>query len=379
MPQHLGSTSTPTLPIVLKRRWWAVVLLFVLATVGGFLLLSVGWHPTAAMEWGMGTSGALLYLLGYTRIHLALNRRHADASVLPQLGAGNVLTLVRGLLYGFLAGFVVLPMPSELWAYVPGALFTAASLTDFVDGWVARRRGETTKLGAKLDVEVDSMGVLVAYILAVQLGQLPTIFVGMGGLFYTYRLALWGRRRCRRPVYPLPDDPLRSVIGGFQAGVLCVILWPVFSPPLTTLATTTIATIVLFSFVRDWLVATGRLDARSDVYRSMIERWHRVFVQHVPVLVRSFVGVVSLYYVFATEWTAFTSLLSQGLVAGTVAAGVAVAAGVGGRAMSLALLTASAFASLRMGDPPALMVLVLGALILMMTGLGTPSTRYRMA
>lgn len=241
-------------------------MLFGVTAGGTYLLFAVTWHPARAARWGLAAAAPLLYLLGYTRVHLALNRRVADEVMLPRLGWGNALTLLRGLLYGLLAGFVVLPAPEDAWAFVPGALYTAASLTDLLDGRIARRRNETTRLGEKLDVEVDSVGVLVAFVLAVKFGQLPAIFIGMGGLFYAFRLLRWGHRRCGRRVYPLPKDPWRSRIGGAQVGFLCVILWPVFSPPLTTLAGIVFAVPVLASFVRDALVATGRAAPRTLGY-----------------------------------------------------------------------------------------------------------------
>lgn len=229
--------------------------------MGAYLLLALTWHPVFARQWSVGAAGALLYLLGFTRMHLSLNRHPDEGAVLPRFGLGNVVTLIRGLCYGLLAGFIILPTPSGAWAFAPGGLYTVASLTDWMDGRLARSRGETTDLGAKLDVEVDSVGVLVASVLAVKFGQLPPIFIAMGGLFYAYRLSLWWRRRCGRRVYPLPDDAWRSSIGGVQVGVLCAILWPVLSPPLTTLAGLGIAIPVLVSFARDWLIATGRIDS----------------------------------------------------------------------------------------------------------------------
>jgi CDP-diacylglycerol--glycerol-3-phosphate 3-phosphatidyltransferase len=56
-------------------------------------------------------------------------------------------------------------------------LFALAALTDFLDGWVARRRGEVSPLGVFMDLTADKVlvsGVLVAM---VEVGLLPTWMV----------------------------------------------------------------------------------------------------------------------------------------------------------------------------------------------------------
>lgn len=56
-------------------------------------------------------------------------------------------------------------------------IFALAALTDFLDGWVARRRGEVSPLGVFMDLTADKVlvgGVLVAM---VEVGLLPTWMV----------------------------------------------------------------------------------------------------------------------------------------------------------------------------------------------------------
>lgn len=73
----------------------------------------------------------------------------------------NALTFAR--LFAALLlplGYVVLSHPySDALAFV---LFTAASLTDFLDGWLARRWAQTTALGRLLDPIADKAMVAVA-------------------------------------------------------------------------------------------------------------------------------------------------------------------------------------------------------------------------
>lgn len=78
----------------------------------------------------------------------------------------NLLTLLRiGLIPVFVVVFY-LPVP---WARLICALiFTIAALTDWLDGYLARRWGQTSPLGAFLDPVADKLMVAVALVLLVQ-------------------------------------------------------------------------------------------------------------------------------------------------------------------------------------------------------------------
>jgi CDP-diacylglycerol--glycerol-3-phosphate 3-phosphatidyltransferase len=353
----------------LKRRWWFVALGFGLAVSGGYIALYVAWHPSLATQWGIGSASALLYLLGYTRFHLPLNRHHPEASVLPTLGISNGLTLARGLLYGLLAGFIVLPPPDGVWAFVPGLLYTVASLTDLLDGHIARKRDETTDLGAKLDVEVDSVGILVAFILGAKFQQLPPVFAVVGGLFYAYRFYLWSRRRRGKPVHALPYSQWRSTIGGFEVGFLCVMLWPVFSPPFTTAVGVVVGTLVVASFVWDGMLATGRLDAEGGLYRRATEEMHRWGLGILPLVVRVAGGAAGAWILWHGSWSEVSLSLHLLTLATGMASCVALV-GWGGRWSGLFLLSASAFLSLVAAPSWPLVFLVVGGFLLMLTGSG---------
>jgi CDP-diacylglycerol--glycerol-3-phosphate 3-phosphatidyltransferase len=83
----------------------------------------------------------------------------------------NLLTLSRILL---IPVFVVLfsdPSPERsLWA---ASVFVVAAVTDVLDGYVARRRSQITKLGRLLDPIADKLLVLSGLFLLVELGQVP--------------------------------------------------------------------------------------------------------------------------------------------------------------------------------------------------------------
>ena len=83
----------------------------------------------------------------------------------------NKLTLLRVLLIPVFLVLVYVPFPYHmLWAL--GA-FIVASVTDFLDGRMARSRGLVTDFGKFMDPLADKMLVMAALIVFVELGRLP--------------------------------------------------------------------------------------------------------------------------------------------------------------------------------------------------------------
>ena len=84
----------------------------------------------------------------------------------------NILTSLRILLIPILvAAFYLVPYESR---YLLAAfIFTVASLTDWLDGYLARKLGQQTPFGAFLDPVADKLIVAVALVLLVQIHASP--------------------------------------------------------------------------------------------------------------------------------------------------------------------------------------------------------------
>ena len=83
----------------------------------------------------------------------------------------NKLTLLRVLLIPVFLVLVYAAFPYHmLWAL---AVFIIASLTDFLDGRMARSRGLVTDFGKFMDPLADKMLVMAALVCFVELGRLP--------------------------------------------------------------------------------------------------------------------------------------------------------------------------------------------------------------
>ena len=96
----------------------------------------------------------------------------------------NTLTLVRMFLVPLLVvvlltefeGHRILGMPKEL---VGAAIFGLASVTDWLDGYLARRRRQVTWLGQVLDPIADKLLTSAAFISLVQLDLAPAWMVAL--------------------------------------------------------------------------------------------------------------------------------------------------------------------------------------------------------
>src|SRR5712671_4543072 len=83
----------------------------------------------------------------------------------------NFLTSLRILLIPVFILFFTMPYPARTFLSV--LIFLIASLTDFFDGYIARRRAQITKLGKLLDPVADKLLVSSALILLVSVGRVP--------------------------------------------------------------------------------------------------------------------------------------------------------------------------------------------------------------
>ncbi len=242
----------------LQREWLAVLGVNLLLLAGGFELLQTAWTGPQRWWW-VGLAGLLLaYQLAHLRRHLGQNHPAGTPQALyPDLGLGNWITLVRAVLLALLTGFWLLPRPAGWTVWIPGSLYMAAAVLDFMDGWAARATRHASLLGETLDMHWDGYGALVACALLVQYGQAPAWYLLVGLARYLFLLGLWLRKRNGQAIYEMQPSVMRRALAGAQMGFIAVILLPVFSPPATWVASTVFMLPLMGSFLRDWLVVSG--------------------------------------------------------------------------------------------------------------------------
>lgn len=325
----------------LQRTWLLVAAVWLVVWLSFFALLRPVW-PLAG-RW-LALSGLVLaYELWVLWRNLPANHRPGESTLLASLGAGNALSLLRGLCIGLLAGFLFGPWPPGAPAWVIVLLYTITDVADFLDGYVARRADHVTELGSVLDMEFDGLGTLVVILLAVSFGQLPPWYLLLGLARYLYLAGLGLRRRLGRPIAELPPSVHRRVFAGLQMGFLSVVLWPIMPRPMATVAGALFAAATGLGFLRDWLAVSGALDPAAPGYRRVQGALYRLFGVWLPPLWRLLL-IVALAAVLRAGWPPpplawRTELAGWGLPAAGVWAGLAAAvAVVGGALVGLGIL-----------------------------------------
>ena len=101
----------------------------------------------------------------------------------------NMLTMGRILVIPLVLVFVY--NESRMNSFLAACLFAAASITDFLDGWLARRKGLITVLGKFLDPLADKLLVTSTLVMLIPLGRIPAWVVV---LLLTRELTITGLR-----------------------------------------------------------------------------------------------------------------------------------------------------------------------------------------
>ena len=194
------------------------MLVAAVATVAGALLLA-RWLGSDAVVWraaalAIGGGGLLLWLA-------------ARRLKLPAFGAANSVTLARAVLVLLLTALLGSAVSAALgWLLV--GLAVVAALLDGVDGALARRRGEGSEFGARFDMEIDALLILVLAALAWQHGKAGVWILAAGLLRYVFVAASYAVPWLGAP---LPPSRRRQAVCVVQIATLIGALVPLIVSP----------------------------------------------------------------------------------------------------------------------------------------------------
>ena len=213
----------------------AVGLLGMLATA----LLS----PLSVLGWVTGIS--------YLVVSNALLLRGLRRRGMSVFGWANWATLARSTMVAVVTALVATSFTSPVSVPLLIALASIALALDAVDGWLARRTGSASELGARFDMEVDAFLLLVLSVYVAQGVGWWVLAIGL--LYYAFAAAglllPWMRAT-------LPPRYWRKVVTAV-AGIALVVAASGVLPPLGNALVTLIALALLVeSFARDvlWLI-----------------------------------------------------------------------------------------------------------------------------
>ncbi len=288
------------------RMWWRVAAVFCfLILFTGFALFNYYWRPGYAWRWLLPSLAVILYILAFLKNGLRLNHKINETHLLPALGIGNWITLFRAILIAILAGLLFLPWSrftdKSLWlTWLPGIIYLSAAILDYFDGFLARLTGHETQLGELFDTKIDALGLLVATLVAIRIGQLPIFYLFVGLAYYLFQIGIWFRGKFSKPVIDLNPRPGARLMAGFQMGFVGVILFPILKPPVTTIAAFIFMIPFLLGFLRDWLVVRGQLAIDHCQHASWEKKLHRLFAAWFPLVLRFLIIIAGFTLLYKT-------------------------------------------------------------------------------
>lgn len=181
----------------------------------------------------------------------------------PHFGPANRVTMLRAALVSLVGGFVGAP-ETPLAAITAAGMASVVAALDGVDGYFARRTGMASAFGARFDMEVDALLILILSLLAWRHGKAPAWVLWSGVLRYLFVAAGWAAVWMRAP---LPPSRRRQAVCVIQVAALIAVVSPRLQPPLSAALAGVALAVLIASFAIDtWWLWRHRLPARVPVH-----------------------------------------------------------------------------------------------------------------
>ncbi|MGE4062135.1 MAG: CDP-alcohol phosphatidyltransferase family protein [Rhodospirillaceae bacterium] len=229
----------------------------------GGAVLGAGTFALAAHA-GFSAGFSVAALATYLMVGVFAVSRIARHHPFARFGTANILTLVRLLIASSMAGLAFEMAFHErvidnglAWGFFSLAVTTL--VLDGLDGYAARRENLASDFGARFDMEIDALQILLLCLIALALEKAGLWVLIGGALRYAYEVAgvFWPPLQ-----RPLPPSFRRKLTAAVQGGTLAALLAPIIVPPLSTRAAAIALLLLIYSFAVDviWLAIE---DARA--------------------------------------------------------------------------------------------------------------------
>lgn len=229
--QRVGSRA------VSARPWW-----WVAGGVGGLFAIRAV-VPLSTAGWAAGIA-----YLAVSSVLLSLGLRRRGST---RFGEANAVTATRSMLVGWATALIVSSFEGEASTVLLVSIVSVALALDGVDGYVARRTGSDSELGARFDMEVDAFLLLVLSVYDAPLVGWWVLAIGL--MRYAFVVAGWFAPWMRAT---LPPRYWRKVVTA-ACGVALIVVAAQVLPPIGDVFVAGAALALLAeSFGRDvlWLV-----------------------------------------------------------------------------------------------------------------------------
>ena len=220
------------------------------------ILLAISVPLGLAVKLHFGPVGPLVSLTLFAVIGALvfwyLPRHHCH----EQFGLANSVTLLRAALVSWLAGFIFEPEiirdPIFAWSLMSAGFVVL--LLDGVDGWLARKTGQSSSFGARFDMEIDSLFAIVLALMVWQTGKIGAWVLLLGLPRPIFVVVAWFVPYLSNP---LPESRARKTICVIQIAALVALLAPIFDAQINRLVALSVLALLAWSFWRDtrWLMS----------------------------------------------------------------------------------------------------------------------------
>jgi phosphatidylglycerophosphate synthase len=222
--------------------WWAA---------GGVaaLWLTGLVSPLSSAGWAAG----VVYLTASScLVSIGLSRRGVE-----RFGAANAVTATRSTLIGVVTAIIVTSLTHAVSVPLLIGLVVPSLALDAVDGWVARRTGSASPLGARFDMEADAFLILVLSVYDVRI--VGGWILAIGVMRYAFVAAGWLFPWLRATV---PFRYWRKVVAAVCGIALASIATGLLPSPVDMLVGAAALALLTESFGRDviWLIRVNSRD-----------------------------------------------------------------------------------------------------------------------
>ncbi len=208
--------------------------------VSGVVVVSLLIGPWLQASAGHPWTAAALFAVMMTAVVATVSAHHPFA----RFGPANYVTMIRAALVALTAALLVEAPAERIAWWVVGATAGLAAL-DGLDGWLARRTGLASAFGARFDVEVDALLILVLSLFVWRYDKAGVWVLACGLMRYLFVAAGW--------VIPWLAGPLRPTLRGKSVAVgqfagLSLALSPVVPAPASVIVAAITLAVLVWSF-----------------------------------------------------------------------------------------------------------------------------------